>query len=121
VFDPSLDGFGIIFTMQTHSRLRVIEASKAFSQIEFLKELPICSTIRGKNLAEFAFSFQSKILSSIPCLMEPAEQANKFLYAPDIALELYKTLKGETAEIYFEALSVHLFRFSLGLGASLTG
>ena len=41
--DPFLDGFGIIFTMQIPSRLHVIEASKAFSKIEFLKELPICS------------------------------------------------------------------------------
>ncbi len=47
-FDPFLDGFGIILTMQIPSRLHVIEAPKAFSKIKFLKELPVCSTIRGK-------------------------------------------------------------------------
>ena len=58
--DPCLDGFGIIFTMQIPSSLHLIEASKAFSKIEFLKELPICSTIRGKNLAELLYLFNLK-------------------------------------------------------------
>ena len=35
--DPFLDGFGIILAMQIPSRLHVIEASKAFSKIEFQK------------------------------------------------------------------------------------
>ena len=90
--DPFLDGFGIILIMQIPSRLHVIEASKAFSKMEFLKELPVCSTIRGK-IAEFAFSFQLKILSSIPCLREPAEQANTPLYVPAMARGLPKPLK----------------------------
>ena len=90
--DPFLDGFGIILTMQIPSRLHVIEASKAFSKMEFLKELPVCSTIRGK-IAEFAFSFQLKILSSIPCLREPAEQANTPRYVPAMARGLPKPLK----------------------------
>jgi len=47
--DPFLDGFGIILTMQIPSRLHVIEASKAFSKIAFVKELPVCSSIRTKN------------------------------------------------------------------------
>ena len=47
--DPFLDGFGIILTMQIPSRLHVIEASKAFSKIAFVKELPVCSSIRRKN------------------------------------------------------------------------
>ena len=68
-----MDGFGIMLIMPIPSSLDVIEASKAVSKIEFLKKLPICSTILGKSLPEFAFSFQSRILSSIPCLREPAE------------------------------------------------
>ena len=47
--DPFLDGFGIILTMQIPSRLHVIEASKAFSKIAFVKELPVCSSIQRKN------------------------------------------------------------------------
>ena len=47
--DPFLDGFGIILTTQIPSRLHVIEASKAFSKIEFVKELPVSSSISEKN------------------------------------------------------------------------
>ena len=47
--DPFLDGFGIILTMQIPSRLHVIEASKAFSKIAFVKELPVCSSTQRKN------------------------------------------------------------------------
>ena len=66
--DPFLDGFGIVLTMQIPSRLHVIEASKAFSKIEFLKELPVCSTIWRGTFGELAFSFQLNFVSSIPCL-----------------------------------------------------
>ena len=102
--------FGIILTMQIPCRLHVIEAPNAFSKIRFLKELPVCSTIRGKDVAEFAFSFQLRILSSFPCLREPAEQANTPLYVPAMARGLPKPLKEKSLKYIFEALSVHLFR-----------
>ena len=47
--DPFSDGFGIALTMHIPSRLHVVEASKAFSKIAFVKELPICSSIQRKN------------------------------------------------------------------------
>ena len=47
--DPFLDGFAIILTMQIPSRLHVIKASKAFSKIAFVKELPVCSSTQRKN------------------------------------------------------------------------
>ena len=55
--DPFLDGFGIILTMQIPSRLHVIEAFEAFSNIELLKELEICSTIREKILQNLPYLF----------------------------------------------------------------
>ena len=59
--DPCLDGLGIALTMQIPSRLHVFEASKAFPKIEFLKELPVCSTIRGKIWQNWPSLFNWKI------------------------------------------------------------
>ena len=101
--------------MQIPCRLHVIEAPNAFSKIRFLKELPVCSTIRGKNVAEFAFSFQLRILSSFPCLREPAEQANTPLLRSSHGPRAPQTVKREIAEIHIWSAFrpfVHVF-FSL--------
>ena len=100
--DPFWDGFGIL-TMQIPSRLHVIEVPKVFSKIKCLKELPVCSTIRGQKGAEFVFSFQLKNLSSIPCLREPAEQANTPLYVPAMARGLPKPLKEKSLKYIWSA------------------
>ena len=107
--DPFLDGFGIILTMQIPSRLHVIEASKAFSKIAFVKELPVCSSIRTKNTL--------------------LKKSTRPLYVPAMARRLPKPLKekvlkcdGKLITFYVltiilkdtqnKALSVHLFRLN---------
>ena len=116
--DPFLDGFGIIFTMQIPSRLHVIEASKGFSMIEFLKNFQFVQPFGekyGRNCLLFWIYNSIKYSMSQGACWTSQHAPVRSRHGPRAPQNVSRGI----AEIYFEALSVHLFRFVLQIPRAL--